>query len=64
MKQVSMDKADLVTILTENREKHRELFNEAVVLTQSECAQLVQDDWGWKDQFSQTYTTLTGKAAY
>jgi hypothetical protein len=37
--------------------------NEEVILTQSEFAQLVQDDWGWRGQFNASYLSNTGKFA-
>lgn len=116
MHNVLMDKGTLLGIVAENRDKHRQLFEEAleafrekaienlearirqirdggkidlyldlqqpedhtedydrviemlqyeveneVKLSNTEFAQYVQDNWGWKTAFTQTYVSNTGK---
>lgn len=36
-------------------------LDDEVTLSAGEFAQYVQDDWGWKANFSQSYTVNTGK---
>jgi hypothetical protein len=36
-------------------------LDEEVTLTEQEFAQYVQDDWGWKQAFADTYFSNTGK---